>query len=126
MRVGRLLRLVKLNLSGCVKVSNLTPLSGLTDLANLNLSGCQGVNDVDPLSKLAGTLVGLNLSGTKIDRIYYALGRMKKLKTLDLRKCDEVAADDVAKLANRLSKCKVLSDRPAKEPTPAPVIPGRL
>ena len=117
--IGRLLRLGKLNLSGCVKVSNLTPIAALTDLTALNLSGCEGVTDIAPLEKVSRTLVTLNLRGTRTDRIVIPLGRMKKLKTLDLRRCDEVSPSDVARLARRLSKCRVLSDAPAKAPKSA-------
>ncbi|MCP4379245.1 MAG: leucine-rich repeat domain-containing protein, partial [bacterium] len=110
--VGRLRRLRSLNLSGCVKVSDLTPISQLAELTHLDLSGCKSVTYVAPLSKVAGTIVSLNLNGTKVDRVYYYLGRMKKLKRLDLRRCDEISPRDVRKLTKRLSKCKVLSDTP--------------
>ena len=122
--IGRLGRLRRLNLSGCVKVSDLTPIAQLTELTDLNLSGCQGVDDVAPLSKVSGTIVTLNLSGTKSDYVYYHLGRMKKLRTLDLRRCNDVSPGDVGKLAKRLSKCKVLSDAPAGDPKQ--VSPRRL
>lgn len=119
--IGRLLGLKTLNLSGCAKVKDLTPISRLTGLTNLNLSGCEGVNDIGPLEKLSKTLVTLNLSGTSTGYIM-PLARMPRLKTLDLRRCEKISADDLDWLAKRLAECKVLSDAPAKEP--AAVSPG--
>ncbi|HUU60164.1 MAG TPA: hypothetical protein VMZ50_11520, partial [Phycisphaerae bacterium] len=59
-----------------------------------------------------------NVGGTNVGYLM-PLARMSKLKTLDLRRCEKIAADDVAWLAKRLSECKVLSDAPAKEPASA-------
>lgn len=113
--IGRLLRLKTLNLSGCDKIKDLKPLSKLTGLASLNISGCGAVNDIGPLEKLARSLTSLNLSGTKVGYIT-PLARMSRLKTLDLRRCEHVSADDAAWLTKRLSDCKVLSDAPQDKP----------
>ncbi len=116
--IGRLLRLKTLNLSGCDKIKDLKPLSKLTGLTSLNLSGCAAVSDTSPLEKLSRSLASLNLSGTKVGYIM-PLARMSRLKTLDLRRCEHISADDAAWLTKRLSDCKVLSDAPAKEPASA-------
>jgi len=116
--IGRLLRLKTLNLSGCDKIKDLKPLSKLTGLTSLNLSGCAAVSDTSPLEKLSRSLTSLNLSGTKVGYIM-PLARMSRLKTLDLRRCEHISADDAAWLTKRLSDCKVLSDAPAKEPASA-------
>jgi hypothetical protein len=113
--IGQMSCLRTLNLFECDKVSNLAPLSRLTALTSLNLSGCQDIADLGPLEKLAGSLTSLNLSKTKVERIT-PLARMTKLKTLDLRHCEKVSLEDVARLAERLSNCKVQSDMPAKQP----------
>lgn len=111
--IGRLLRLKTLNLSGCDKIKDLKPLSRLTGLTSLNLSGCGSVNDIGPLEKLTRSLTSLNLSGTQVGYVM-PLARMSRLKTLDLRRCEHISADDAAWLTKRLSDCKVLSDAPAE------------
>jgi ABC-type phosphate transport system substrate-binding protein len=114
--IGQMSGLRALNLSGCDKLSDLGPLSRLTTLTSLNLSGCQAVVDLGPLEKLAGSLTGLNLSGTKVDYIML-LAKMTRLKTLDLRHCGKISAEDVENLAKRMPDCKVQSDVPAKQPS---------
>ena len=112
--IGRLRGLRSLQLRGCVKVSDLKPLSRLAGLKSLNLSGCSGVSDLGPVVELAKTLTSLDLSGTGVGYIL-PLAKLKKLKTLDLRRCADVAADDAEWLAERLSGCNVLWDAPPKE-----------
>jgi Leucine-rich repeat (LRR) protein len=55
-----LLRLTHLNLTGCVRLRNLSPLGGLPTLKNLNLSNCH-IQDLEPLSTL-GSLSRLELA----------------------------------------------------------------
>jgi ABC-type phosphate transport system substrate-binding protein len=104
-----------LNLNNSRNLSDIAPIGQMSGLRALNLSGCQAVVDLGPLEKLAGNLTGLNLSGTKVDYIML-LAKMTRLKSLDLRHCDKIGAEDVARLAERLSNCKVQSDVLAKRP----------
>ncbi len=116
--VGRLRRLRTLNLAGCVKAADLRPLSRLTGLRSLNLSGCKAVEDVAPLEALSRTLTSLNLSGSGV--VYVPpLSQLTHLKALDVRRCENVSADDAAWLAKHLPDCKVVSDPPARQPPSA-------
>jgi len=112
--ISRLLGLQKANFSGCVKISDLTPFSSLTGLRSLDLSGCENVDDLAPLEKLTRTLTSVNLNGTRVSYLM-PLARMRKLKTLDLRRCKKISADDVKWLRKRLPECRALWDAPADE-----------
>ena len=57
-----LTNLTKLDLSNCLKLTDITPLSGLTNLTDLSLSFCYELTNITPLSGLTNlTKLDLNL-----------------------------------------------------------------
>ncbi|MDA7516947.1 leucine-rich repeat domain-containing protein, partial [Akkermansiaceae bacterium] len=67
-------------------VTDLTPLSGLTQLTSLNFSGCNSVTDLTPLSGLT-QLTSLDLSRCEGIRSLNAISTFRHLKTIDVSQC---------------------------------------
>jgi internalin A len=84
-----------LNLRGCVGMSDLSPLRGLTALRELNLSGCAGLTDLSPLQGLTA-LRELNLSGCVGVSDLSPLRGLTALYSLTLRGC--VGVSDLSPL----------------------------
>jgi internalin A len=82
----RLTSLQKLNLSGCVQLSDLRPLARLSSLQTLNLSGCERLSDLGPLAKL-NSLQTLHLFGCAQLNDLTPLAALSSLRTLHLSGC---------------------------------------
>ena len=93
---------VSLDLSG-KKVTDLTPLTGLTNLTNLTLSGNQ-ITDLTPLAGLANLLL-LALDHNQIADLTPLKG-LTNLKMLALQE-NPLTADQLAMLKKALPRCNV-------------------
>src|SRR3954471_24729029 len=64
--LGRLISLIRLDLSGCEQLQDLQPLASLTSLQSLDLSSCEQLQDLQPLAALTSLQV-LNFLGCLLD-----------------------------------------------------------
>jgi internalin A len=75
-----------LDLTGCTGLTDVSGLSGLTNLWSLDLTGCTGLTDVSGLSGLTN-LWRLNLSGCTGLTGLFGLSGLTKLNVLDVSGC---------------------------------------
>lgn len=104
--------LTELHLSGCVEVSDLSPLKNLTQLTKLHLSDCSAVTDLSPLAALT-ELMELHLTGCAEVRDLSSLEGLTRLKVQNLSGCSHLSAFDLLSLTQLerldLSRCSQLS-----------------
>ena len=72
-----------LSLSGCRSISDLTPLTSLSDLSFLSLAFCKKIDDISPLTKLTN-LRQLNLHGLESLQDLTPLTKMNYLRELHM------------------------------------------
>lgn len=113
--VGQLVRLERLNLSGCVLVSHvgIECLSGLALLTHLTLTGCSQLTDgaLSVLAKLQ-LLENIELAGcTRLtDESCKALAQLPKLEVLDLSENENITDDGIKALAHAPLEAIILRD----------------
>lgn len=78
--------LFELDMSKCYFISDLTPLSYVTNLRKLDMSECTGIFDIEPLSRLTN-LKELNMEGCWNISTVAPLKACSGLRVLDVRKC---------------------------------------
>ncbi|HEY1525872.1 MAG TPA: hypothetical protein VGH51_06500 [Candidatus Angelobacter sp.] len=94
--LSNLSKLKSLNLQGCTSVTNLRPLKGLGNLEALLLDGCSKINNLEPLgemNKLEFLIIGAPCN-------FAPLANMKSLKSIHLHFQDEKAEVDFSPIAN--------------------------
>jgi Leucine-rich repeat (LRR) protein len=84
--LSRLTQLTSLDLGGCKSLTDVGPLSGLTQLMSLDLSSCESLTDVGPLSGLM-QLTSLDLGGCKSLTDVGPLSGLTQLTSLNLGWC---------------------------------------
>jgi internalin A len=89
-QLAQVVSLQKLNLSGCERLSDSTPLVRLAGLQTLDLSGCWHLSEFSPLASLAG-LQTLDLSDCGHLSDLTPLARLTGLQTLNLSECGHLS-----------------------------------
>jgi internalin A len=112
--IGSLAQLESLDLSQCLWLTDISPLSRLTALQSLDLSWCSQIADIATLQKLTA-LQSLDLSGCEQIADIAPLQKLTTLQSLDLSWCEQIA--DFAPLQKLtalqsldLSGCKQITD----------------
>jgi len=83
-----------------VKLSDISPLSGLTGLTSLDLSGCDQLTDLSPLANLTN-LTSLDLAGCSKIADLSPLADLVRLELLDISAWDsDTPLNDISPLAN--------------------------
>jgi len=108
---------------GGAGVRTLAPLAGLGKLTELSITGCRGVTDLAPLARLTG-LTRLEMRGVNRVRDLSPLADLAELRVLNIGRCDAVT--DLAPLANlkKLEELDLLMMRGVTDFSPLAELPN--
>ena len=95
--LSNLTNLTEINLRGCEKISDLTPLANLTNLTEIDLRDCKSITDIAPLVNLTN-LKNIALSRCSSITDLTPLANLSNLTEIDLSGCAVIT--DLTPLAN--------------------------
>ncbi|WKA11215.1 hypothetical protein VitviT2T_028739 [Vitis vinifera] len=85
--IGKLSKLILLNLKNCKKLSSFPSIIDMKALEILNFSGCSGLKKFPDIRGNMDHLLELHLASTAIEELPSSIGHITRLVLLDLKRC---------------------------------------